>query len=94
MPDYDYCPIGSSRQIPCTRDLEDFARLWVCGMTSNVLAALPPGSTVTLNWGDVGNPNSGNPTIDLFQAVDPDGGIGYLTNETIAAQQIVPAYAA
>jgi alpha-tubulin suppressor-like RCC1 family protein len=93
-PDFDYRPYATTREIPCTRDLEDFARLWVCGMTSNVLAALPPGSTVTLNWGDVGNPNSGNPTIDLFQAVDPDGGIGYLTNATIAAQQIIPAYAA
>jgi alpha-tubulin suppressor-like RCC1 family protein len=92
-PDYDYCPIGSNRQIPCTRDLEDFARLWVCGLTTNVLAALPSGCTVTLNWGDVGNPNSGNPTIDLFQAVDSDGGIGYLTNATSAARQIVPAYA-
>jgi pimeloyl-ACP methyl ester carboxylesterase len=74
--------------------LEDFARLWVCGLTTNVLAALPSGCTVTLNWGDVGSPNSGNPTIDLFQAVDSDGGIGYLTNATSAARQIVPAYAA
>jgi hypothetical protein len=75
------------RAIPCTRDLQDFFRLWVCGVTSNLLAALPTNSTVTLNWGDVGSPNSANPTIDLFQAADPDGGIGYLTNETIAAEQ-------
>ena len=75
------------RAIPCTRDLEDFARLWVCGITTNLLAALPSGSTVTLNWGDVGSPNPGNPTIDLFMAADADGGIGYLTNETIAAIQ-------
>ncbi len=77
----------SYRAIPCTRDLEDFARLWVCGITTNLLAALPPGSTVTLNWGDVGSPNSDNPTIDLFTAADADGGIGYLTNETIATIQ-------
>ena len=32
-------------------------------------------------------PSSGNPTIDLFTAADPDGGIGYQTNETIATQQ-------
>ena len=53
---------------------------------------LPAGSTVTLNWGDVGNPNSGNPTIDLFKAADADGGIGYLTNETICRDQtnIIP----
>ena len=77
----------SYRAIPTKRDLEDFARLWVCGVTSNLLAALPSGSTITLNWGDVGSPNSGNPTIDLFAAADTDGGIGYLTNETTAAEQ-------
>jgi len=77
----------SYRAIPTKRDLQDFFRLWVCGITTNLLAQLPSGSTVTLSWGDVGNPNSGNPTIDLFTAADPDGGIGYLTNETVAAQQ-------
>jgi pimeloyl-ACP methyl ester carboxylesterase len=75
------------RAIPCTRDLEDYARLWVCGITSNLLAALPAGCTITLNWGDVGNPNSANPIIDLFQAADANGGMGYLTNATIAAEQ-------
>jgi len=76
------------RAIPCTRDLQDFFRLWVCGINSNLLAALPTNSTITLNWGDVGSPNSANPTIDLFTAADPDGGIGYLTNETVATTQI------
>ena len=80
--------VSGNRQIPCVRDLEDFSRLWINGVTSNLLAALPSGSTITLNWGDVGSPYSGNPTIDLFTAADPDGGIGYLTNSTIAAQQI------
>ena len=65
------------RAIPCTRDLEDFARLWVCGITTNLLAALPASSTITLSWGDVGNPNSGNPTIDVFTAADANGGMGY-----------------
>ncbi|HTV43102.1 MAG TPA: alpha/beta hydrolase [Candidatus Sulfotelmatobacter sp.] len=76
------------RNIPDTRDLEDFARLWVCGVNSNLLAALPPGSTITLNWGDVNNPSTNNPTIDLFEAANPDGGIGYLTNEMTATNQI------
>jgi hypothetical protein len=67
--------------------LEDFSRLWISGVTTNLLAALPAGSTVTLNWGDIGNPNPNNPTIDLFQAADTDGGIGYLTNNTIATLQ-------
>ena len=90
-PDCNYSNILANgyayRAIPCTRDLEDYARLWVCGVTTNLLAQLPTGSTVTVSWGDVGNPNSGNPTIDLFQAADPDGGIGYLTNATISAEQ-------
>jgi Alpha/beta hydrolase of unknown function (DUF900) len=87
-PDSEYRDAFGHRVIPNRRDLQDFARLWVCGVTSNVLAALPPGTTVTLDWGDVGNPNPANPTIDLFPAADPDGGIGYLTNATIAATQV------
>jgi hypothetical protein len=90
VPDCHYGEYYGTRIIPTTRDLEDFARLWVCGVTSNMLAALPSGSTVTLNWGDVGSPNYNNPTIDLFTAADQDGGIGYLTNSTIAANQIYP----
>ena len=86
-PDCNYV-VGGVRVIPDTRDLEDFARLWVCGITTNLLAELPPGSKVTLSWGDAGNPNPNNPTIDLFAAADPNGGIGYQTNETIATKQI------
>jgi len=93
-PDFNYSNFVSDgfitkkfRAIPCTRDLEDFARFWICGMTTNLIAALPQGSTVTLSWGDVGNPNSSNPTIDLFMAADSDGGVGYQTNETVATLQ-------
>jgi hypothetical protein len=86
-PDCNYRDINGNRVIPCTRDLQDFFRLWVCGIDTNLIAKLPSGSTITLNWGDVGSPNSGNPTIDIFTAADPDGGTGYLTNETIAAEQ-------
>jgi hypothetical protein len=92
VPDCNYLDAGGNRTIPSTRDLEDFARLWVCGITTNLLASLPANSTVTLSWGDVGNPNSGNPTIDLFSAVDPDGGIGYLTNASVSAEQINANY--
>jgi len=89
VPDCNYTDsISGGRAIPTARDLEDYARLWVCGVTSNLLAALPTNSTVTLSWSDVGNPNPGNPTIDLFIAVDADGGIGYLTNGTVAANQV------
>jgi hypothetical protein len=76
------------RVIPNIRDLQDFARLWVCGVTSNLLASLPVGSTISLNWGDVGSPNPANPTIDMFQAADADGGLGYLTNVTTSDAQV------
>jgi hypothetical protein len=93
-PDYNYRDMYGNRVIPDTRDLEDYARLWVCGINAHLLTNLPAGSTVTLNWGDVGNANSNNPTIDLFQASDFDGGIEYSTNETSAANQINPVYSA
>lgn len=87
-PDCNYRDQYGIRIIPCTRDLQDYARLWVCGVTSNLLAALPDGSTVTLSWGDTTDPNPNNPTIDIFQATDADGGTEYLTNETAASIQI------
>ena len=78
-PDCNY-KVNGYRAIPDTRDLEDFARLWICGVTSNLLAALPPNSTVTLSWADNWDgyeyTYSNYPTIDLFTAADPDGGIG------------------
>jgi pimeloyl-ACP methyl ester carboxylesterase len=91
-PDCNYLDGAGHRVIPCERDLQDFTRLWICGVTTNLLAALPAGSTITLNWGDVGSPNSGNPTIDLFTAADADGGIGYLTNSSTASSQVDSLY--
>jgi hypothetical protein len=82
-PDCSYLNASGNRVIPTKRDLEDFARLWVSGISSNVLANLPSGSTVTLSWAGIGS----SPTIDLFRAADTNGGIGYLTNETVATQQ-------
>jgi hypothetical protein len=79
-PDCEYRDASSMRVIPSQRDLEDFARLWIRGITTNLLLRLDSGSTATLSWGDVGNPNANNPTIDLFGASDAYGGRGYLTN--------------
>ena len=69
------------------RELEDFARLWVCGITTNTLTALPSHASVTKSWGDIVNPNYANPTIYLFQAAVAVCGIGYLTNTATAVQQ-------
>ena len=64
---------GYQQKIDSQRDLEDYARLWICGMP-----ALTNGNyQVTLSWANV---SSGNPTINLFDTVETNGGIGYLTN--------------
>ena len=91
-PNCNYRDGAGNRVIPCERDLQNFFRLWVCGIDTNLIAKLPAGSTITLNWGDVGSPNTANPTIDIFTAADPDGGIGYLTNSSIANEQVDSSY--
>lgn len=93
VPDCNYKDQYGNRMIPCARDLEDFARLWICGVNSTLISNLPANSTISLSWGDVGAPNPSNPTIDIFTAVETNGGIGYLTNATIADQQANPFYA-
>ena len=65
--------------ITCPRDLENFARLWICGMP-----ALTNGYQVTLNWANV---SSGNPGINLYESVETNGGTGYLTDTNIALAQ-------
>ena len=73
-------PDCSGLAIRSPRDLEDYARLWICGVP-----ALTNGDyQVTLSWGTVG---SGHPSIRLFNAVETNGGIAYLTNVSTAAQQ-------
>jgi len=83
-PDCNYLDGGGNRVISCGRDLEDFARLWVCGVTTNLLSMLPVGSTVTFSLQAI----SGNPSIDLFVAADANGGIGYLTNQSSMSSQL------
>jgi hypothetical protein len=74
LPNYSY------GNITCSRDLENFARLWICGLPS-----LPANQnyTVTLSWQNI----YGNPGINLYNSVETNGGIGYLTETNIAAQQ-------
>ena len=84
QPDCNYTDFNGNRAIPCPRDLEDYARLWVSGV-SNILSRLPMWSTVNLSW-----QNNSGVTIDVFQAADPDGGMGYLTNITTASNQLDP----
>ncbi|MDR3566369.1 MAG: alpha/beta hydrolase [Negativicutes bacterium] len=88
-PDCNFLDGSGQRAIPNARDLEDFARLWVSGITSNLLAVLLAGSTITLTLTNV---NGVTPTIDLFAAADADGGIGYLTNQMTSLVQTIEPY--
>jgi pimeloyl-ACP methyl ester carboxylesterase len=78
-PDYTY---GNIR---CQRNLEDFAKLWVCG-----LPKLPPsqGYTVALSM----SPSSGNPAINLYAAYGTNSGSGYLKDTNAAAAQFTKVY--
>jgi pimeloyl-ACP methyl ester carboxylesterase len=64
-------------EITSQRDLEDFARLWVSGMPP-----LPGGQGYSVTLSSTG------PGFQLFPAFEADGGIGYLTDTTTAANQI------
>ncbi len=68
--------------IKSQRDLEDYARLWIVGMPALWASN---GYQVTLSWTNI---TSGSPSIELFNSVEPNGGIGYLTNTTTAQAQI------
>jgi hypothetical protein len=87
VPDCEYRNSLGDRIIPSERDLEDFARLWFCGFDSNLLVSLPPGTSGELSWGDKGNPDTNNPSIDLFAPEDINGGNGYLNDYSAARRQ-------
>jgi hypothetical protein len=83
FPDYNYSdPIyGYGKTcIHSKRDLEDYARLWICGMPALTNA----GYQVSMNW----NVSSGNPVIKLFQSAETNGGTLYLTDTNVAAAQV------
>jgi hypothetical protein len=69
-------------QITCQRDLENFARLWICGMPP---LPMDEGYTVTFNMSAI----SGNPAINLYWSCETNGGSGYLTDTNIAALQCI-----
>jgi hypothetical protein len=84
-PDWDYKNALGQNAIPSMRDLEDYARLWISGI-SNLLPVLPTNYVMELRWRDF--TNLSNPTLNIFQAVEQDGGTLYLSNEEVAAAQI------
>lgn len=67
-------------KITCQRDLENFFRLWVCGVPT---LAFSNGYSATLTY----NPLSGSPAINVYEA-ETNGGTLYLT-DTNAAQSLI-----
>jgi hypothetical protein len=74
---YDY----NFPTIPSQRDLEDWARLWICGVPA---LATNQGYTVTLSMTAI----SGNPAINLADAVETNGGTLYLTDTNTAIAEV------
>ena len=68
-------------QIRCQRNLENFARLWICGLPN---MPTNQGYTVTLNQDDL----SYGGIVNLYPAYESDGGTSYLTDTNVAAMQI------
>jgi len=79
---------ATSNSITCTRDLEDYTRLWlnVQGITNE----LQNGTfLLALQWEGV----TGSPAIRLFPAADTtNGGTGYLTDTNAAQAQITAPF--
>ena len=67
-------------EIRCQRNLENFARLWLCGLPALSAAQ---GYAITLSWQNT----NGVPAINLYQSVESDGGTSYLTDTNTAAFQ-------
>jgi hypothetical protein len=75
-------PNSTGNVIQSMRELENFARLWICGMPA---VDTTEGYHVSLSWANV---SSGSPAIKLFLSLEPDGGIGYLTNTIVASNYV------
>ena len=72
---------GNVPLIASNRDLEDYARLWMPGL-SNLVQALPSGYSIKLSWR-----NNSGANLRLFKAAETNGGTNYLTDETVASNQ-------
>ena len=66
--------------IPCTRDLEDYFRLWTPGLSA-AMSAMPTNYVVLLTL-------SGDAKIRIFRAIESNGGTNYLFDGTTASNQV------
>jgi hypothetical protein len=82
-PDYAYLAGNGTNIIPNLRDLEDYTRLWIPGL-SNMVANLPTNYTVTLQWR-----NNTGAAIRLFKAAETNGGTNYQFNQSEGLIQLL-----
>lgn len=77
-------------EIRSERNLEDFARMWICGVPALPYSLIQTSSpyAVTLSWQNT----VGNPAINLYGSCETNGGVGYLSDTNIAALQILESY--
>jgi hypothetical protein len=82
-PDFNYLAgDGKTYCIPNERDLQDYARLWIPGL-SNMVANLPAGCGVNLQWR-----NNTGAAIRLFKAAETNGSTNYLFNQSEGLSQV------
>lgn len=82
-------PDSSKTAIACTRDLEDYARLWLY-IGGLIDAVRSDNIQIGFKWREV----TGNPSIRIFKGADfADGGSTYLTdNATANSQTTLPTF--
>jgi hypothetical protein len=80
-------PDYTDRTITSRRDLEDFARLWL--NIGGLQDAIASGQIlIGLKWKNTGGTS---PSINIYKAVETDGGTKYLTDTATATAQVGPA---
>jgi hypothetical protein len=74
---------ANNTSISCTRDLEDYTRLWI--NTQGLTTDLKNGNLLlALEWKNA----TDDPGMQFFQAAEINGGALYLTDTNVAAQQV------
>ncbi|MFA7233171.1 MAG: LamG-like jellyroll fold domain-containing protein [Terrimicrobiaceae bacterium] len=78
---------SADAEIKSKRDLEDLTRLWF--YFGGMQASIADGTfKIGLKWKSV----TGSPSIKIYQAVETDGGVAYLTSDATAGSQIGGTY--
>lgn len=83
-PDCEYQWADGAYAIPSKRDLEDYTRLWIPGIKKQYKEH----TNLIFELSVRNNDQTDAPAINLFLAVESDGGTRYLTDASVADDQI------